>query len=705
VLTSGLNAGQTTAQTINPEKAEDASLETAGALIRTWRLEVKENSEFSIASKDSQDSRESNSTAHSSSPFQTKSFVESVVSPLERTWDISQGIDSLTSGRAGTRFEEKKEEPIQQVASQANIPTTPSPAQIAQVPNPVAQQPTIPDTRPVPNIQGVPIPPQNLPRQPDRTQPPSQEPISPPPPTPLPPPEQLLESPSSIPPNPQAIPGKVPENIVVDRFEFEGNTAISSEELAAVTAPFTKKPISFAELFQARAAVTDLYLKRGYITSGALIPPQQLQGGVVKIQVIEGGLEAINVRGTQRLNPEYVRSRLRIATDKPLNRDRLLEALQLLQLNPLIQNISAELAAGTEPGANLLDVQVTEAKTFNVQIGLDNNRAPSVGTFRRRVQINQANLFGLGDGLNLGYSNTDGSNSIDLGYTLPINPRNGTLRFSYGITKSNVVEPPFDRIDIRSNSNYYELSLRQPLLQTPSQELALGLTATRQETDTSVLEIPFPLSAGADDRGRTRISALRFFQEWTKRTSREVIAARSQFSVGLDVLNATINKEAPDSRFFSWRGQAQWVRLLAPETLLLLRADVQLADRALVPLEQFGLGGQESVRGYRQDILLQDNGALASAEVRIPIVRIPQWNALLQVAPFLDFGSAWTSSGNQNPDPNILVSTGVGLQLQLGDRLSVRLDYGIPLVSVSSRKRSWQENGFYFSIVATPFTF
>ena len=705
MLTSGLNAGQTTAQTINPEKAEDASLETAGALIRTWRLEVKENSEFSIASKDSQDSRESNSTAHSSSPFQTKSFVESVVSPLERTWDISQGIDSLTSGRAGTRFEEKKEEPIQQVASQANIPTTPSPAQIAQVPNPVAQQPTIPDTRPVPNIQGVPIPPQNLPRQPDRTQPPSQEPISPPPPTPLPPPEQLLESPSSIPPNPQAIPGKVPENIVVDRFEFEGNTAISSEELAAVTAPFTKKPISFAELFQARAAVTDLYLKRGYITSGALIPPQQLQGGVVKIQVIEGGLEAINVRGTQRLNPEYVRSRLRIATDKPLNRDRLLEALQLLQLNPLIQNISAELAAGTEPGANLLDVQVTEAKTFNVQIGLDNNRAPSVGTFRRRVQINQANLFGLGDGLNLGYSNTDGSNSIDLGYTLPINPRNGTLRFSYGITKSNVVEPPFDRIDIRSNSNYYELSLRQPLLQTPSQELALGLTATRQETDTSVLEIPFPLSAGADDRGRTRISALRFFQEWTKRTSREVIAARSQFSVGLDVLNATINKEAPDSRFFSWRGQAQWVRLLAPETLLLLRADVQLADRTLVPLEQFGLGGQESVRGYRQDILLQDNGALASAEVRIPIVRIPQWNALLQVAPFLDFGSAWTSSGNQNPDPNILVSTGVGLQLQLGDRLSVRLDYGIPLVSVSSRKRSWQENGFYFSIVATPFTF
>ena len=549
----------------------------------------------------------------------------------------------------------------------------------------IAQIPTLPNT------------------QPDRTLPPSQEPIAPQPPAPLPPPEQLLETPSSIPPTPEPIPGKVPESIEVERFEFEGNTVISSEDLANITAKFTKRRITFAELFQARAAVTEEYIKRGYITSGALLPPQKLQDGVVKIQVVEGGLESINVVGTRRLNLNYVRSRLALATEKPLNRDRLLEALQLLQLNPLIQNISAELAAGTQPGLNLLEVQVTEAKTFNTQIGLDNNRAPSIGSFRRRIQVNQANLSGQGDALNLGYSNTIGSNSIDLSYIRPINSRNGTLRFSYGITASNVVEPPFNRIDIKANSRYYELTLRQPLLQTPSQEFAIGLTATRQESDTSVLEIPFPLSPGADDRGHTRISALRFFQEWTKRTSREVIAARSQFSLGLGLFNATINNNAPDSRFLSWRGQAQWVRLLAPETLFLLRADVQLSDRTLVPLEQFGLGGQESVRGYRQDILLTDNGALASAEIRFPIARISKWNTLIQLAPFVDFGSAWSSSGKQNPDPNILASAGLGLQVQIGDRLSIRLDYGIPLVSVSTRKRTWQENGLYFSIVATPF--
>lgn len=566
---------------------------------------------------------------------------------------------------------------------------------ITQVPNPITQPSQLPPELPSSDI------PLNLPR--DRQEPPSQAPLEAPAPAPLPPPEQLLESPPSSPRTPEPVPGRVPETITIQRFEFEGNTVFSDQELAKVTAPFTNRAISFAELFQARSAVTQLYLDKGYITSGALIPPQALEGGVVKIQVVEGGLEGINVTGTRRLNPNYVRSRIAIATKKPLNRERLLEALQLLQLNPLIQNLSAELSAGTRPGLSLLEVKVSEAKTFGVEISADNNRSPSVGSFRRRVQINEANLLGLGDGISVSYNNTDGSNGVDFSYTLPINPRNGTFRFSYGFTDSDVIEAPFNELDINSTSRYYEFSLRQPIVQTPTQEFALGLVATRQESKATFIEgLPFP-APGTDEQGRTRVSALRFFQEWTKRNSREVIAARSQFSLGIGAFDATINPDPPDSRFFSWRGQAQWVRLLAADTLFLIRSDVQLADRALVPLEQFGIGGQQSVRGYRQDLLLTDNGALVSAEVRIPILRLPKQNALLQVAPFVDFGAGWNHAERADPDPNVLVSTGIGLQLQLSDRLTIRLDYGIPLVSVDSSKRTWQENGFYFSIVGSPF--
>jgi hemolysin activation/secretion protein len=525
-------------------------------------------------------------------------------------------------------------------------------------------------------------------------------------PQPLPPPAELFPPSAPTPTPDEPLPGNSSQTIVVERFEVIGSTVFSPEELALATAEFTKRPISLSEVYQARSKITDLYVKNGYITSGAYIPPQRIQSGVIKIQVVEGKLEDIQVTGTRRLNQNYIRSRLAIATSPPLNRQRLLEALQLLQLNPLIQNVTAELSAGSGTGTSLLEVKVSEAKTFSSQIVLDNGRSPSVGSFRRGLRLNEANLLGLGDNLSLGYTNTDGSNSLDASYTLPLNPKNGTLTFNYGTTSSNVIERPFNVLDIQSASRYYELTFRQPIVQTPTQEFALGLTASRRESEASYVEddrIPFP-SSGADEQGRTRVSALRFFQEWTNRNSREVIALRSQFSLGIDALNPTINQNAPDSRFFAWQGQAQLARLLAPETLLLLRLNTQLASRTLLPLEQFGLGGQDSVRGYRQDYLLTDNGAFVSAEVQVPILRLPQINSTLQVVPFVDFGVGWNSSGRENPDPNTLAAVGLGLRWSQGDRFTVRLDWGIPLISVnSSNEKTLQENGLYFSLLYNPF--
>ncbi|AFZ58628.1 ShlB/FhaC/HecB family hemolysin secretion/activation protein [Anabaena cylindrica FACHB-243] len=540
---------------------------------------------------------------------------------------------------------------------------------------------------------------------PQDLQPPSSSPFPAPKiPQLLPPPAELFPPTEQITPLPEQFPNNSPTTIVVERFEVIGSTVFSAEELAQVTAEFTKRPISLAEVFQARSQITDLYIKNGYITSGAYIPPQAIQSGVIKIQVIEGKLEDIEILGTGRLNPSYIRSRLAIATKAPVNRERLLEALRLLQLNPLIENLSAELSAGSRTGTNILQVKINEAKTFHSQITLDNGRSPSVGSFRRQLNISEGNLLGLGDALSLTYSNTDGSNSIDANYTLPVNSRNGTIAFSFSNTSSNVIEEPFNILDIQSNSRAYELTFRQPIVQSPTQEFILGLTGSRRESEASYIpgdRIPFP-SVGADEEGRTRLSALRFFQEWTTRNSYQVIAVRSQFNLGIDFLNPTINTSAPDGRFFSWQGQAQWARLLAPDTLLLLRANTQLSSRALLPLEQFGLGGQESVRGYRQDYLLTDNGTLVSAEVLIPILRLPKMNGMLQVIPFIDFGVGWNNSGTDNPTPNTLAAAGIGWQWTQNN-LTARLDWGIPLISVDTQPGTWQENGLYFSLRYNPF--
>ncbi|HEY9872512.1 MAG TPA: ShlB/FhaC/HecB family hemolysin secretion/activation protein [Candidatus Obscuribacterales bacterium] len=535
-------------------------------------------------------------------------------------------------------------------------------------------------------------------------------PITPTPP-PLPSPQDLLKPYPTSPPLPAPPPSpqtpinpETPSNTVsitftIERFDVVGSTVFSKEQLDRVLARFTKRPLSFSELFEVRSAVTKLYTDNGYTTSGAYIPPQPFLQGVVRIQVVEGKLEGINITGTTRLNPNYVRSRIGIATSQPLNIPRLLQALQILQLNPLIKNISAELSAGSRPGDNFLDVSVVEAESFSNPISIDNARSPSVGTLQRSILLNEGNFLGLGDNLSFGYRNTDGSNTFDTSYRLPLNSYNGTLELNYTTATSKIIESPFRQIDIEANARYYDLTLRQPVVQTPATEIALGLTASRRESDTSLLGSPFPLSPGADEKGRTRISAVRFFQEFTQRGNQEIFAARSTFSLGIGALNATINSDAPDSRFLAWRGQTQFVRLLAPETLLVLRGDVQLASRELVPLEQFSLGGQESVRGYRQDALLTDNGAFASAELRLPIYGGSRQQGILQVIPFIDLGTTWNSSGRSAPNNNTLASLGLGLQWQQGDRIKVRLDYGIPLIPISSSNRTWQENGLYFSVI------
>jgi hemolysin activation/secretion protein len=535
---------------------------------------------------------------------------------------------------------------------------------------------------------------------------PPREPELPPPEPPQPP------EPSPLQPTPQTpVEGEdrpeIPGTIRVDRFEFEGNTAFSDRELAEVTKAFVKREITFAELIAAEAAVTQKYVTAGYINSGAVIPANQTfprEGAVVRIQIVEGGLEAIEISGNRRLKSSYVRSRLEMATKRPLNRDRLLEALQLLQLDPLIANISAELQAGSRPENSRLQVRVKEADSFNGEVFVDNNRSPSVGSFRRGARINQANLLGVGDGLEVSYANTNGSNEVNGSYTFPVNPRNGTIRLAVGAASNTVIEEPFDAAEIEGKSRTYELTYRQPILEKPDRNLAVGVTLSRQESDTSLLGEGFGLSAGANDRGETRVSAVRLFQEYVQRSSSQVFAVRSQFSLGTSFLGATTNDSGPDSRFLAWRGQAQYVRLLAPETLLIVRSDIQLADRSLLSLEQIGIGGAASVRGYRQDLLLTDNGAILGAEVRIPMWRVPKVKGVLQVAPFIDFGLGWNHSGEKpNPDSDKLLGAGVGLLWQMGDRFNARLDYGIPLINVGGGDRTLQEKGIYFRINYFPF--
>ena len=514
----------------------------------------------------------------------------------------------------------------------------------------------------------------------------------------LPPVDELLGDPDGT-NNPAGVTSGSEETFVINGIELEGSSVFTSEDFSELFAQYIGRPIAFNELLQLRSAVTERYVEAGFLTSGAFIPPQTLEGGFVTVQVVEGSIEDIEIVGTRRLKPGYIRDRLGLAAKPPINADRLLEALQRLQIDPLIETVSADLQAGVRPGTSILRVEVTEADSFGFTVGLDNGRSPNIGSNRRQVSLSEGNLLGIGDRAFVSYANTDGSNSVDLSYSIPVGPYNTRINLEGGISESRVIDDTFDVLEISSDSHYYEVGITHPLIETPTQELTLGLELSHRESQTrlGIDDIgPFPLSPGASEDGRTNVTALRFSQAWTKRSQQQVLAGRSQFNVGLDFLDATDNDAAPDSQFFSWRGQGQWVRLLGRDSLFFLRGDLQLATDSLLSSEQFGLGGAQTVRGYRQDALLRDNGALLSAEARFPVLKFSD-TSVVQVTPFLDAGTAWNHTNNPSGN-NVLVGTGVGLLWQQDDNLSARLDYGIPLVDIDSDGDSLQDNGVYFSI-------
>jgi hemolysin activation/secretion protein len=561
----------------------------------------------------------------------------------------------------------------------------------------IAQSPLPPniDGSPLPEADDVfttPFPEIEVPPEPPGT-------LTPPAPTPSEPDPVLpeVEAPEASPDSSEA---DLPtERFFVEEIEVLGSTVLQNE-INQLVEPLEGTELSFEELLELRSRITQLYIDNGYVTSGAFLPNNQvLSDGVIQIQVVEGELETIEISGLNRLREAYVRDRLELAADTPLNQQDLEEALQLLQLNPLIARVNAELTSGSTPGRNILLVNLDEAPAFQAGIGGDNYRSPSTGSAQLSVGVSHDNVLGFGDRLSAEYGVTEGLDIFDVGYAIPLNARNGTLSLGYNNSESRIIEEEFEELDIRSETESFSVSFRQPVTQSPESEFALGVAFDLRESQTFILDdIPFSFSEGAE-AGESKVSVIRFFQDWVNRDARRVLAARSQFSFGIDAFNATVNDTGTDGRFFSWLGQFQWVEQLSPRILLLTRIDAQLSPDSLLSLERFSLGGVDTVRGYAQNQLVSDNGILGSIEVRIPVTDDPR---VLQITPFIDIGTAWNNR-TPDPDPETIAGIGLGLRLQVGDDFTARLDYGIPLVDIENRGDSLQDNGIYLSLRYQPF--
>jgi len=527
----------------------------------------------------------------------------------------------------------------------------------------------------------------------------NQDPLIPPVPTPgKAAPENVLPPTQTVPPEDTQKP------VEINKISVVGSTVFSPKDFQTIIKPLEDKKSSLAELKIIADRISQLYLRDGYITSRAIVVSDSLADGNIQIQIIEGTVEKIKVVGADRLT-NYVRSRVNLGSDAPLNTGKLEEQLKLLRIDPLIKNIEAKIIAGSGIGQSTIVVRVESSPSLALEVGTDNYSPPSIGSERLNLKLAYQNLTGLGDRLSATYRPRieafGDTFDLDFQYRVPINAKNGTITAEVDLNRNKVVNGFAEAFEIEGEAERYSLSYRQPVIRSTSQELAFSLGFDRQDGQTFLLQEGFPFGEGADEDGVSRTSVVRFGQDYVKRQPSGAWAFRSSLNLGLGLFDATDNEDPiPDGQFFSWLGQVQRLQVLNDDNFLIIQSQFQFTPDSLLPSQQFVIGGGQSVRGYRQNARSGDNGLKFSIEDRLTLIQDKTGRPQFTLAPFFDMGTVWNNGDNPNqlPDQNFLAAFGLGAIWQPIEDLNLRIDYAPPLVDLGDRGDNIQDDGFHFSL-------
>lgn len=490
--------------------------------------------------------------------------------------------------------------------------------------------------------------------------------------------------------------------------EFIGNSVISHAELEKIAQPFIGKPILVSELENLRQKISEYYSEQGYVNSGAILPNQDFQNGIIKIQVIEGKLTHINVSGTEWLSPDYVSDRLQNNSNKSLNINELRQSFQQLLLDPLIERMNGNLIPGTQRGESTLDVAVTRARPYQLTLSADNYRPPSIGSEEGKLSGWVRNLTGFGDTVEGTLLYSAGSLGGSGGFSIPLNSYDTRFNFHFDINNASVIEEPLDAIDIRSEYLAYEFGVVQPLIQTLNRNFNLGISFNVKENKTFMFkDYPFPYNEAANN-GVTKDSVLRFSLDFTERLEHHVFSARSTTSVGMRAFNTTWHqdKNLPDGNFVAWLGQLQYAgQVFDTGGTLILRGDVQYSDDKLIPMERFSLGGRYSVRGYRENEVVRDKGYVVSAEYRYPLFNDEgghDFPGQVTLFPFMDYGAGWNRG--ERKQINYLHSVGIGLEWQPVKYFNTEIIYAHAL-NTAEKKSDYnlQDDGLHWRVTLSAF--
>ena len=511
-----------------------------------------------------------------------------------------------------------------------------------------------------------------------------------------------------LPPVPQREAGAGPDQrIEVSGFVVQGvgdhpKQGITPAAIQALTdAEFAKvrgsapspTELGFDQMQGVADAITKRYREAGFIVATAYLPAQTVGDDKrVHIDVLEGRVGQIKVQGAKHYKPWVIAASAEKLRGKPLLKGDVDTAL-LYDRDLPGMSVSSTFQPGEKTGDTDLLMVVHEQKPLSVTLGLNNYGTDLTGRFRAEADFVWNDPLGLGDKLTAGLQyafDPHQNNYGSLGYSIPMAKVPG-LYFNAGADRSELQlsSGAFAALNVRGPTSRYFAGADWKFVNDQDLQMTGSLQYIHETSKLTTQDIPLSDEA-------FNVAQLGFTLNHTDRRFR-----------GLDMLSValrqSINDESlrPDTvspnhaRSFSILklGYTR-IQFLTPTQNLFFKFAAQYTNDALAPLEQFVIGGPDTVRAYPIADALADRGFYTSLEYHIdapgfankpsPFKGQP-WRELLTFETFIDYARGYPAGADYNFGGKVVTYSGIGagviFHLPRWHNLLFRLDGSVPLGS------------------------
>jgi len=490
-------------------------------------------------------------------------------------------------------------------------------------------------------------------------------------------------------------------HFVLSGFTVQGPNPLGEEAVQKLLAPFARHDASLEDV---RAAVTTLesvLRARGYGFMRVVLPRQRLDGGVVTVKIVPIAVSSVKVRGARYWSQDEIEAALPAlrpgVTPNTLDVSR---NLSVANLNPARQ-MRIHFASGEEPGTVAANVEVNDRDPLSIFAWLNNTGTSETGDTRVGAGVQHANLFGRDHQFTATYTTSveepDNVSQYGLFYQVPL-PRRGaavSLLYANSDVDSGQVA---DFFNVSGKGSVVTARYLQMFAVHNGWHRQVEVSASDKLFDNNVEFSGIPLAG----KVRSRPLAARYEARYDggDLAGSMYAGAAVNLSGGGDNDDEAYGQArlGADS---SWQayyagGDARWRR---GAWTWVARLQAQYASDPLIPGEQFGLGGINSVRGFEERELSGDRGVQASLE----LWGGPAMAGRLRWLAFLDGGRVV----NANPLPGeieseSIASAGVGLRYNWGERLNARADWGYVLDGIGPAVENATDKGdskLHFSLV------